>query len=461
MFNAKFVFTVSIVAMMAVNSVLADSATGEAVGTAHNVFSEYTPTDSDGSKPGIAGVTYVNRAVNAAGNAATKAEQHAASAGYSAVEAEKSAQAANTAAGNAERSAQAANDAIAGLDLSAVGADGSYIKTISQTDGKVSATKESADTAPTSGSKKMVTSGGVYTALDKKVDVLQGTANVGKGLVVDGTTGNLTLTDVATQAELNAVNATAGGKQEQSTADYQMGNKDGSWTTMSSEQQGALNSGITLTKRSGYDTHVVDGDIHVTAAQKAAWTAKQDAISDLATIRSGATAGSKALQKTDITTGTSNGTISVGGTDVEVKGLGSAAYTASSAYATADQGTKADGAVQTDQTTTNANKIMITNASGSVTPVAVTASGSGNVVTAVSVADGKLTVTKGTTLGTSALTIKNGATNTDIATFGANATAAVTATIPAATSSVAGLAKYGVIPSGSETSTTYATIWVE
>ncbi len=64
------------------------------------------------------------------------------------------------------------------------------------------------------------------------------------------------------------------------------------------------------------------------------------------------------------------------------------------------------------------------------------------------------------TIGTSVLTIKNGATNANIATFGANATAAVTATIPAATASVAGLAKIGIIPSGTDKSGT-AEIWVE
>ena len=47
-----------------------------------------------------------------------------------------------------------------------------------------------------------------------------------------------------------------------------------------------------------------------------------------------------------ITTGTANGTIKVDGTDVAVKGLGSAAYTASTAYATAAQGAKADAAVR-------------------------------------------------------------------------------------------------------------------
>lgn len=44
----------------------------------------------------------------------------------------------------------------------------------------------------------------------------------------------------------------------------------------------------------------------------------------------------------EITTGSANGTIAVGGEDVAVKGLGSAAYTETTAYANAAQGTKAD-----------------------------------------------------------------------------------------------------------------------
>lgn len=62
-----------------------------------------------------------------------------------------------------------------------------------------------------------------------------------------------------------------------------------------------------------------------------------------ATAAQGALADS-ALQKADITTGSANGTIAVDGADVAVKGLGSAAYTESSAYATSAQGTKADQA---------------------------------------------------------------------------------------------------------------------
>lgn len=57
------------------------------------------------------------------------------------------------------------------------------------------------------------------------------------------------------------------------------------------------------------------------------------------------------LEKADsavqsITTGTSNGTILVDGTSVSVKGLGSAAYTSSDSYATSAQGSLADSAVQ-------------------------------------------------------------------------------------------------------------------
>lgn len=107
---------------------------------------------------------------------------------------------------------------------------------------------------------------------------------------------------------------------------------------------------------------------------------------------------------------------------------------------------------------------LITDAAGTVVPVAVTESGTGTLVTDIYAKEGKLTVTKGSslpTVGTANLTIKNGATSETIATFGANATSPQTATIPAATPTIAGLGKIGVIPSGSATSTTYATIWVE
>lgn len=65
-----------------------------------------------------------------------------------------------------------------------------------------------------------------------------------------------------------------------------------------------------------------------------------------------------ALQAADIVTGNANGTIAVDGTDVAVKGLGSAAYTNTDAYATAAQGAKADTAVQSGSS--NSDRLTLT-----------------------------------------------------------------------------------------------------
>lgn len=62
--------------------------------------------------------------------------------------------------------------AIQALDVASQGGDGKYIKAISEADGKISATAETMDTAPTANSTKAVTSGGVKAALDGKQDDL-------------------------------------------------------------------------------------------------------------------------------------------------------------------------------------------------------------------------------------------------------------------------------------------------
>jgi len=67
-------------------------------------------------------------------------------------------------------------------------------------------------------------------------------------------------------------------------------------SSFTAAQWSAINSNATSDKVAGYDTHVADERLHVTAAQKSEWTAKQDAIEDLATIRSGAALGATALQ---------------------------------------------------------------------------------------------------------------------------------------------------------------------
>lgn len=90
------------------------------------------------------------------------------------------------------------------------------------------------------------------------------------------------------------------------------------------------------------DTHthtnktVLDG---ITAEKVAAWDAAENnakayadgLAADYATAAQGAKADT-ALQASDITAGTANGTIAVKGTDVSVTGLGTAAFAASTAF---------------------------------------------------------------------------------------------------------------------------------
>ena len=102
MIKTKFVFAVSLVAMLAVSSAWANApGDGESVGDAHEVYGESLSEEATG----IAGVSYVNRVVNKAGASAQAAEAHAAAAGQSALNAASSAAAAAS-------SAKSANDAL-------------------------------------------------------------------------------------------------------------------------------------------------------------------------------------------------------------------------------------------------------------------------------------------------------------------------------------------------------------
>lgn len=73
-------------------------------------------------------------------------------------------------------------------------------------------------------------------------------------------------------------------------------------SSFTAAEKAAIDSGIDSAKVAIYDAHVANGDIHVTASEKATWNAKQDAISDLSTIRSGAAAGATAVQPSEMNT---------------------------------------------------------------------------------------------------------------------------------------------------------------
>ena len=82
-----------------------------------------------------------------------------------------------------------------------------------------------------------------------------------------------------------------------------------------------------------------------------------------------------------ITEGTTNGAINVDGTAVPVHGLGSAAYEASTAFATAAQGTKADSAIQSvsGQTAVADSSYVAISVEASTNGTAVTLSSHANV----------------------------------------------------------------------------------
>lgn len=114
---------------------------------------------------------------------------------------------------------------------------------------------------------------------------------------------------------------------------------------------------------------------------------------------------SGAVQSVSLATGTNNGTLklTVDGTttdNIAVKGLGTAAYTASSAYATAAQGTLATNAVRSVVTGSANGTISVTTGTGSATDVAVKGLASAAYKTAGS-ASGNVPV-NGAALGTTA-----------------------------------------------------------
>ncbi|MCR5194257.1 MAG: hypothetical protein K6B71_01880 [Alphaproteobacteria bacterium] len=118
----------------------------------------------------------------------------------------------------------------------------------------------------------------------------------------------------------------------------------------------------------------------VTASEKSTWNAKQNAISDLATIRSGASAGATAVQFGDLadvaTSGSYNDltdkpTIPSAPGDIGAQPVGN--------YVTVAQGN------------TNANKAVITNASGNVTTGTIaTGMIAANAVTSAKISDGTI-----------------------------------------------------------------------
>ena len=462
MIKTKFVFAVSLVAMLAVSSAWANApGTGESVGVAHEVYGD--PLEEGAT--GIAGVSYVNRVVNKAGASAEAAEAHAAAAGQSALDAASS-------AAEAASSAKKANDALTGKVSKAQGSTKANKAVITDASGNITTgtitsgmitdktivNADISDTAAISASKisglATVASTGSYTDLIDKPTIGNATLTIQKnGTTVDTFTANATaaktinitvptkvseLTNDSSYATTSAVSAKVSKAQGSTNA-----NK-----AVITDASGNITAG-TITSGMITDKTIVNADISDTAAISAS------KISGLATV---ATSGSYADLSNKPTIGNATLTIQKNGTTVDTftanataaKTINITVPTTVAGLSDSDDYATVEALNSVKNELSNGNTQAVENLQGQIDDLATVAS------------TGSYTdLIDKPTIGTSSLIIKNGATNTNIATFGANATAAVTATIPAATASVAGLAKIGVIPSGFETASEYAAIWVE
>jgi hypothetical protein len=95
--------------------------------------------------------------------------------------------------------------------------------------------------------------------------------------------------------------------------------------------EGSVASLIATAKQEAIDTAAGDATTKANTAETKAKAYADGLATNYATAAQGAKADS-ALQAADITTGATNGAIAVKGTDVAVKGLGSAAFTEATAY---------------------------------------------------------------------------------------------------------------------------------
>ncbi|MBO7643035.1 MAG: hypothetical protein J6S74_02810, partial [Alphaproteobacteria bacterium] len=106
---------------------------------------------------------------------------------------------------------------------------------------------------------------GNYLTAHQDISGKENTSNKVTATSGTGLTNNLTSTSkypsmaTASQMITDAIGDGISTKQDKSTADYQMGNASGSWTTMTSAQQNALNSGVTSTKLSNAQNKIPSG----------------------------------------------------------------------------------------------------------------------------------------------------------------------------------------------------------
>ena len=166
-----------------------------------------------------------------------------------------------------------------------------------------------------------------YTFLQNGTTITNGTITIGKDMVA--TSGELVYPTAQDPIEIGGQTITSG-----TYIKMTIGNGDDFYINVAD-----LIEYNTFTD--GDEIDFTDNNHNITAAIKTGSIAKGKLDS---TVQLSLEKADSAVQS--VTTGTENGTIKVDGATVAVYGLGSAAYTATTAFATAAQGALADSAVQ-------------------------------------------------------------------------------------------------------------------
>lgn len=195
MIKIKSIFSVFMVAILLAGPAIAfdpaeTTTENDTVATKHTV---YTFDEEDGrAASGIAGVLYVNKAVDIAGGAAGAAEAHAAAAGSAAISAAASADAAAGAAAAAAGSAQSAVNALESKE--------DVANKLKSTDTTTQVSESNKDTLYPS-------VGRVQAMIEAKVTIEQGPTNANKAVITDKdgkiTTGTIK-TDMIENAQVTA-----------------------------------------------------------------------------------------------------------------------------------------------------------------------------------------------------------------------------------------------------------------
>ena len=354
--------------------------------------------------------------------------------------------------------------ALGSLDAAQVGADGSYIQYVSETDGIVSATAKAFDTSMSSSSTNAVQNKVINTALGKKQDTLVPDTNIkgsGSVTVTKGTDGVITVSGTDTNTTYTAgtnVTITNGVISAKDTV-----------YTLPEATSSKLGGVKVDTALSSTSTNPVQNKVVNTALNEGLATKQDTLVPDTNIKGSGSVTVTKGTDGVITVSGTDNNTTYTAGTNVTItNGVISAkdtVYTLPTASADTLGGVKVDTALSSTSTNPVQNKAVNTAISNlqtavdgkqaTLTTTNVTSTGTGNVVTAVTASNGTVTVTKGTTLGS--LATKSAVGSSDI-TDGSVATADIA---NGAVTAVKTTGIFGFIPSGSEGASTTATIWVE